>query len=303
MANTQTWVRRFIHLCPVNALSIELVKFDTQAIETPDIEGIGYQQGTLYGYEIREYLLEKWKRQCAYCGAKDLPFQVEHIVARANGGTNRLSNLTLACASCNLKKGTRPIQDVLKRQPAVLQHLLAQAKAPLKDAAAVNATCKELSRRLQLLGLPIEEGTGGRTKYNRTQRGLPKAHWIDAACVGESTPKHLDITGIVPLLIKSNGWGSRQMCRMDRYGFPRTGPKQAKKVSGFQTGDIVQAVVIQGSKTGIYTGRVAIRSRGSFNIATKQGVVQGIHHRYCRIIHHVDGYSYQKGSAAFPPRS
>ncbi|MBK1650034.1 HNH endonuclease, partial [Rhabdochromatium marinum] len=31
---------------------------------------------------------------------------------------------------------------------------------------------------------------------------------------------------------------------------------------------------------------------GSFNIQTAQGVVQGISHRYCRVVQRADGYSY-----------
>ena len=49
-----------------------------------------------------------------------------------------------------------------------------QAKMPLKDAAVVNATRWEIWRRLEATGLPVEVGTGGRTKYNRSIRNLPK---------------------------------------------------------------------------------------------------------------------------------
>jgi hypothetical protein len=52
-----------------------LIKFDTQKIDQPAISGVEYQQGTLAGYEVREYLLEKWGRKCVYCGAKDVPYQ------------------------------------------------------------------------------------------------------------------------------------------------------------------------------------------------------------------------------------
>jgi hypothetical protein len=38
----------------------------------------------------------------------------------------------------------------------------------------------------QTLGLPVSFWSGSRTKFNRTQQCYPKAHWIDAACVGES---------------------------------------------------------------------------------------------------------------------
>jgi len=168
--------------------------------------------------------------------AKNVPLQVEHMIPRARGGSSRISNLCLACEPCNTKKGARDIREFLKHKPDLLTRLLSQAKAPLKDAAAVNATSFALYERLQAFGLPVECGSGGLTKYNRTQRGLPKTHWLDAACVGTSTPECMDVRGAVPLLIAATGHGSRQMCRMDRFGFPRTGPKQAKRVKGFQMG-------------------------------------------------------------------
>ena len=89
---------------------------------------------------------------------------------------------------------------------------------------------------------------------------------------------------------------------MDKYGFPRTGPKEHKRVRGFQTGDLVRAVVTVGSKQGTYVGKVAVRSRGIFNITTAQSVVTDIHHRWCRLVARADGYTYQqRKEAAFPP--
>jgi hypothetical protein len=79
---------------------------------------------------------------------------------------------------------------------------------------------------------------------------------------------------------------------MDKYGFPRTGAKGAKRVRGFQTGDLVKAVVTEGKKRGTYTGRVAVRTSGFFNLTTSQGVVQGISSRFCRLLHRSDGYEY-----------
>jgi hypothetical protein len=141
---------------------MELVKFDLQQMEHPEISGVQYQQGTLFGYETREYLLEKWNRQCTYCGAKNTPLQIEHIHPRANGGTNRVSNLCLACEPCNKTKGTQDIKVFLAKKPDLLKRLLAQAKAPLKDVAAVNSTRWLLFERLKALGLPVECGSGGR---------------------------------------------------------------------------------------------------------------------------------------------
>lgn len=177
--------------------------------------------------------------------------------------------------------------------------LQAKAKAPLKDVAAVNATRWRLFERLKETGLSVEVGTGGLTKYNRTLRGLPKTHWLDAACVGASTPELLSTHGIRPLLITATGHGSRQMCRTDGDGFPRTGPKSARIVQGFKTGDMVRAVVTTGKKTGTYIGRVAVRATGSFNITTATATVQGLHYRFFCTLYHSDGYAYREG--ALPP--
>ncbi len=88
VCNIVTWVKRLMSVCPITDLSLELVKFDMQAMETPEISGVEYQRGTLAGYELREYL------------------------------------------------------------PEVLARVLAQAKAPLTDAAAINSR-KNYCRRLQ----------------------------------------------------------------------------------------------------------------------------------------------------------
>ncbi|MFM6450927.1 MAG: RRXRR domain-containing protein, partial [Planktothrix sp.] len=92
-----TWVRKLIKLTPINSIVQELVRFDLQKLENPEVSGIEYQQGQLAGYEVREYLLEKWDRKCAYCGVKNVPFEVEHIHPKSKGGTDRISNLAIAC--------------------------------------------------------------------------------------------------------------------------------------------------------------------------------------------------------------
>jgi 5-methylcytosine-specific restriction endonuclease McrA len=295
VANVLTWVKRLIRNCPVKAMSLELVKFDLQQLEHPETSGMQYQHGTLFGYEIRQYLLEKWDRACSYCGIKEVPLQIEHIQAKANGGTDRVSNLTLACDSCNQAKGTQDIRVFLADKPDVLARIQTQAKAPLKDAAVVNTTRWVCYERLKQEGLPIECGSGGLTKFNRTQRNLPKAHWIDAACVGASTPSQLQIAGVIPLLITATGHGNRQKCNVDQIGFPCSKPKGGKSVKGYQTGDIIRAAVTTGSKQGIYVGRVLVRASGSFDIRTRSGRVQGISHRFCTPVHRCDGYSYRIG--------
>jgi 5-methylcytosine-specific restriction endonuclease McrA len=286
--NIWTWWGRIYRFAPMHALSLELVKFDAQALQNPEINGAEYQQGTLYGYEIREYLLEKWNRKCAYCAAKNVPLEIEHIIPKSRGGSDRVSNLTLACHDCNQRKGNQTAAEF------GFPHIQKQAKLPLKDAAAVNTTRWALWRRLETTGLPLETGTGGRTKFNRTQQSYPKAHWIDAACVGESGERVFITVNHTPLHIKATGRQSRQMCRMDKYGFPRTTAKQARTHFGFQTGDIVKAIVPSGKYAGTHIGRVAVRRKGDFCV----GKTDGIAHRFCRILHLSDGYAYTKGEKA-----
>ncbi len=79
VANVETWARRLIRLAPVAAISMELVRFDLQNLENPEIQGVEYQQGELAGYEVKEYLLLKFGHQCAYCGglSKDPVLELE----------------------------------------------------------------------------------------------------------------------------------------------------------------------------------------------------------------------------------
>ncbi|VXD25540.1 HNH endonuclease (fragment) [Planktothrix serta PCC 8927] len=137
---TLTWVNKLIKLAPIGSIVQELVRFDLQQLENPEISGIEYQQGELQGYEVRQYLLEKWSRKCAYCGVENVPLEVEHIHPKSQGGTDRISNLTVACHDCNQKKGSQDIQDFLSGKPDLLHRILRQAKQPLKDAAVVNST-------------------------------------------------------------------------------------------------------------------------------------------------------------------
>lgn len=289
---TLSWVQRLRRWAPITDLSVERVKFDMQAMQNPEINGAEYQQGELAGYEVREYLLEKWGRCCAYCGAENTPLEIEHIVARSNGGSDRVSNLTLACRPCNQRKGNQPVEVFLKGKPELLARIKAKARAPLRDAAAVNATRNALLHTLLQTGLPVTTGTGAQTKFNRSRLGLPKTHALDAACVGEVeavTNWHRPT-----LTVKATGRGEYQRTRLTAHGFPRGYLTRQKRHFGFQTGDQVCAMVPTGKKAGTHQGRVAVRQTGSFNIQTPAGVVQGIPHRHCTLIQRADGYAYSQ---------
>ena len=294
---TMAWVDRLCRWAPVAALSQELVRFDTQQMQNPEISGVAYQHGTLAGYEVREYLLEKWDRTCAYCGAHNTPLEIDHIHPKSQGGSDRVSNLTIACHDCNQRKGNRPLTEFLAQDPERARRIRAQAPAPLRDAAAVNSTRWALYQRLKATGLEVEVASGGRTKWNRHRLHLPKTHSLDAVCVGSVDTIHNAQQPV--LTIKATGRGSDQRTRLTKHGFPRGYLTRSKSAFGFQTGDLVKAVVTSGKKAGRYLGRVAIRATGSFNIQTATGLVQGIAHRFCILIQRADGYGYALTKRAF----
>jgi hypothetical protein len=103
------------------------------------------------------------------------------------------------------------------------------------------------------------------------------------------------------LVAKAVGRGAYARTRSDQHGFPRLNLTRRKQHFGSQTGDIVRAVVLAGKKRGTYTGRVAVRSTGYFNVTTPAGTVQGISYRYLRMLTRADGWFYTPKEEVAPP--
>ena len=277
------------NLLPIAAISTEHVKFDTQLMENPEISGVEYQQGELLGYEIREYLLEKWGRKCAYCGAENVPLEIEHIIPKIRGGSNRLSNLAIACTPCNQKKNSQTAEEF------GFPEIQAQARKPLRDAAMMNATRWRLFEWLRETGLPVECGTGARTKMQRIKHRLPKTHYYDACCVGASTPDVVSVQARYAALWTATGRGKRQMCQTDKYGFPKAHRANRKVQFGFLTGDIVSADVPAGKYQGTWRGRATCRASGQFDLRDGQKtIVCRTNHKRCRLIQRGDGWQYER---------
>lgn len=298
-----TWAKRLIKRTPITEIWVERVKFDTHLLRNPDVAGILYQQGTLWGYEVREYLLEAWEHKCAYCDAKDVALEIDHVHPKTKGGVDSIGNLTIACHDCNQAKGSRLLEEFLIHDPKRAAHIREQMLSPLRDAAAINATRYRIVEELQTLGLPVRCFIGGQTKFNRSRLSLSKTHWLDAACVGEI--ETLWNTGLQPLVITACGRGSRKRTRFTKYGFHQkdgTGRilgilTNKKKSFGFQTGDIVTANVPKGKNKGRHFGRLAMRANGDFNIKTATGTVQHINYKHTRLLQRADGYQYNFGSS------
>ena len=294
---TLSWVGRLRRLAPVGSVDMELVRFDTALMQDPDVSGVGYQHGTLHGFEVREYVLQHWGHRCAYCDASGCPLEVEHVVARAKSGSDRVSNLALACVPCNRAKGARDVSEFLAGQPERLKRVLAHLKAPLRDAAMMNATRFALRDGLAATGLPVRCHSGGLTKFNRKRLGVPKTHANDAACVGRvSVVEGWWKPGTA---VRCTGRGAYGRTRVDANGFPRGYLTRTKRVFGFATGDLVVATIppaalgkLARKNVGTWRGRVAVRAGGTFVVQVRGRADVDVRHTRCRLLQRADGYGY-----------
>ena len=285
--NVVNFIKKYKKLLNINKVMIENVSFDVaQMTSNTKLCGSGYQQGLLYQKELRNFIFSRSGGKCVYCGAKAT--EIDHVIPKAKGGTNSSYNLVASCRACNKKKSNKTLKEFGKIMNKDYSHL--KPKRLPKDAAIVQIARNYMVKEITKLVSNTTTYDAWLTKYNRDSLGLPKQHYYDALSVG-NVANYKFLTDKI-LIISAKGRGSRQMCSMNKYGFPRTSAKASKSVNGFQTGDIVKAIVTKGSKQGEYLGRVAVRASGYFDIQTKTKTIQGVGFEYCHIVQRSNGYSY-----------
>jgi len=221
-------IKQIKKLLPVTKIRIEIAKFDSQKMQNPEIKGDEYQKGTLYGYEVKEYLLEKFKHKCVYCGKTNIPLKIEDVVPKSRGGTNRISNKVPSCEKCNLKKNNMTAKEF--GYPEIQK----QCKEPLKASAFMNIMRYELVKRLKLKYKKTKVFTtfGYKTKKWRIDHGLKKSHINDAFAIAKGTSQRR----CKPFTVKQNRRNNRAI-QMNKKGFK---PSIRKKRYKFQPNDIVR---------------------------------------------------------------
>ena len=228
---TSRWVAS---LLLVRVINVEIASFDTQKLRDPEISGVAYQRGTLFGYQVREYLLAKWRHTCAYCGARNVAFQVEHLIPESRGGSDRVENLTLSCAPCNQRKGNRTAAEF------GFPHIQAQARRPLQDAAHVSVLKTALLTSLkQYYGANvIQVCYSYQTKYQRIQvLSLPKSHAFDAVAIACAPGEKVEPLSVA-FGIRCLARGSYQRFNGQRSEHKAWAPR---KVRGFKLYELVEA--------------------------------------------------------------
>lgn len=136
---------------------------------TPNPEGVGEQHREVRTIHPSVFVLDK-----------------DHVHPRSRSGSDPVSNPVLACVPCNQAKDNLPVEQFVTNR-RTLNRVLAQAKAPLRDAAAMNSTRWALWRALEQR-LPAHVGSGGRTERNRVRNHRPRHRPGHRAPARSATP-------------------------------------------------------------------------------------------------------------------
>jgi hypothetical protein len=177
-------VRRIATFLPVSLIRVEVANFDTQAMQAGKgkLPGWAYQRGEQYGWEnVKMYVRARDKYRCQYCDVVMPPdLEVDHIVPRSRGGSNRPANLVAACHDCNAKKGNQTAIEF--GHPEVARRARRSLRAAAHTQTGKTATLEALSEIA-----PVEKTYGYITKPDREAMGLPKTHYYDAVVVASGS--------------------------------------------------------------------------------------------------------------------
>ncbi|MCD6229970.1 MAG: RRXRR domain-containing protein [Candidatus Diapherotrites archaeon] len=266
------FIEKLKRILPITKTIIEIASFDTQKMQNPEIKGVEYQQGELQGYAVREYLLEKYKRKCAYCGKTNVPLEVEHIVPKSRGGSNRVSNLTIACHNCNQKKGNQTAKEF------GFPNIQVKAKESLNATAFMNIVRKKLAETID-----CETTFGYITKCNRIKLLLEKSHCNDAFVIAkgriQERAKELNIT---------QTRRNNRSIQLNRKGFKPSIRRQRYKL---QPNDLVNH------------NNVLCRVKGIFNHGQWVRLLNPTKTTVNANVNNVEMVSYGKGLQFIPPLS
>jgi phage RecT family recombinase len=161
-----TLIKNAKSILPISKVTIETGNFDIAKIINPDINGIGYQQGDLYGYQnMRAYLMAREHGLCQLCHkefTKGNPSHIHHCKERHEQGSDRSENLAIIHKKCHKKLHNNGLKLFTPKEykantfMSIIQHKFKQ------DIPDVNITF------------------GYKTFVERQKLGLEKSHATDA---------------------------------------------------------------------------------------------------------------------------
>ncbi|MFQ6121158.1 MAG: RNA-guided endonuclease IscB, partial [Methanosarcinales archaeon] len=256
-------IKRLSKILPINNIIVEVASFDTQKMANPNISGVQYQNGTLQGYEIKQYLLTRYGHKCVYCKGKsgDKYLEVEHVIPKSRGGTDRVDNLVIACKTCNMQKGNKTAEEFGFKNIQKRANKHKEFKYSALAQSYKNYLLQELSKQWK-----VKKTYGAYTKFYRKQLGLDKSQVNDAiAIVSKGNPVEIPDTYLLERQIKKRQPVHR-LWNENKKGKSIVKTSADREVFGFKLWDKVRAYH---SKKGLITGYITgLRATGSFEIRT-----------------------------------
>lgn len=168
--NTINWITKFYNLLPKCKLKIEVAKFDIQKIENPEIEGTGYQQGTMYQYRNKiAYLIARENCKCQHCKEsykKGDGWRLHHIWGKSK---DRPEDWALVHESCHKEIHQKGLENTLRTK---------------KSKSYKESTFMSIIRKRLFNLFPDSSFTYGNITFqDRCDLGLDKTHYNDAIAI------------------------------------------------------------------------------------------------------------------------
>ena len=273
---------------PITHIRLERNKFDPQLMMNPDINGVEYQRGTLFGWQVRAYVIDRDASRCVYCRRRNVRLELDHVRPRAIS-SDRVDNLVACCRHCNIQKGNQPIEQFLADQPDLLKRITEPLqRSRLASATHINAVLPTLIPELRTTGLPLTLTDAASVSWTRQRLGIRKTHCYDAALQGRDFINIESLPNQVLEIQPTNG-RSKQKANVDRHGTPVGRPfrnqqrlprhlRQHRPAAGHSdrhqrygclnigTGD----TIVLEHKAGHSIGRAVIKARGTRVAVGKQ---------------------------------
>ena len=235
-------------ILPVEKVIIEVANFDIQALKTPDISGVEYQQGEQAGFwNLREYILHRDGHECQNpaCEHPAKTLQVHHLGYWKGDRSDRPGNLITLCTRCHTPDNHKPGGFLYGWQPQV------KSFKPETFMSTV--------RRRMVDTAQAEHTYGYLTKQKRMALGLPKTHYHDAFVIAGGTSQ----TRAEPLQMEQIRRNNRSLQKFydAQYIDTRTG----KKASGqeLNSGRRTRNKNLNGENLRQYRGRKVSKGRVS----------------------------------------
>ncbi|MFQ6071953.1 MAG: RNA-guided endonuclease IscB [Methanosarcinales archaeon] len=276
---------RLSKILPISNITVEVASFDTQKMANPDIQGVQYQRGTLQGYEIKQYLLTCYGHKCVYCKGKsgDKILEIEHVIPKSRGGTDRVSNLVIACKTCNMQKGNNTAEEFGFKNIQKQAEKHKSFKYSALTQSYKNYLLHELSKSWK-----VQDTYGAYTKFYRNQLGLEKSQVNDAiAIVSKGNPVEIPDTYLLERQIKKR-LPVHRFWNENKKGKTVIRTPAKREVFGFRLWDKVRAYH---SKKGLIVGYITgLRVNGSFELRTleKEILAIGISYRKLELVERIN---------------